>query len=122
MSDKKHWIIKIVPALAFLAGLIMASVGSIMIISSSLKLELFEHAPYDYVDHESCRYDYNKKAEDGVSNYVRTDMEISDCLKQRQNQNRLRFEANEKQDIVDGVSMALVGFILLLFFRKRGNK
>lgn len=119
MSDKKHWIIKIVPALAFVAGIIMSSVGGVMLLSSSAKLALFEHNSYDYVRSEDCRFDYRKKAEDGISDYERTGSEISDCVKEKKIENKQRFQNSEKQDIVDGISILFVGLILVLLFRKQ---
>lgn len=118
MSDKKHWIVKIVPALAFSAGIIMSSIGAIMLLSSSAKLALFEHEPYGYVSSDQCRFDYNKPVVDGVT-YERTEDEVKKCLEERKREELLRFQANEKRDIVDGGSILIVGSILLLAFRRR---
>ena len=46
MSQKKEWISKIVPNLAFAAGIIIASVGGMMTLSSTMKLALFDSEPY----------------------------------------------------------------------------
>ena len=120
MSDKKHWIIKLVPALAFAAGIIIASVGGIMTISSSLKLALFESEPYSIVTEEQCRYDYNKTAEaPDYGTYERTAEEVRLCMESRKSEELQRFQNNQKRTIVDGVSALIVGGVLLLAFRKR---
>ena len=120
MSDKKHWIIKIVPALGFVAGIIMASVGGIMTVSSAGKLVLFENGPYSYVNMEQCRYDYNRPVVDKDEKaYERTSEEIDACLVEKKQEELSRFQNREKQDIVDGISALLIGGILLLAFRRR---
>ncbi len=119
MTDKKHWISKLVPALAFAAGIIIASVGGIMTISSSMKLALFESEPYSYVTKEQCRFDYNKTASPDSLNYERTQKEIDECLLERKQEELERFQNNQKENIVDGVSALVVGGVLLLAFRRR---
>ena len=120
MSDKKHWITKLVPALAFAAGIIIASVGGIMTVSSSLKLALFDSEPYNIVTEEECRYDYNKTTEGpDFANYERTSEEVALCMDSRKTEELARFQNNQKGNIVDGVSALLVGGVLLLAFRRR---
>lgn len=118
MSDKKHWITKLVPALAFAAGIIIASVGGIMTISSSLKLAMFDSGPYSYINEDSCRYDYSKPAIDGF-NQERSQTEIQQCMDNQKQEELSRFQKNQKENIVDGVSALIVGGVLLLTFRKR---
>lgn len=127
MSDKKHWLTKIVPVLAFSAGIIMASVGGIMTLSSTAKLALFENGPYIYIDQEQCRYNYHNQIkhidpETGTEIEKppeKTDSEIKTCLENRRMEEKSRFQNGEKQDIVDGLSALVVGFLLILFFRKK---
>lgn len=131
-ENKSHWITRIVPVLAFAAGIIIASVGGIMTISSSLKLALFDSEPYSYVTEEECRYDYNKPASldkepeisstlmvDERGHYERNPEEIKECIDKRVAQEKIRFENRHKQNIVDGVSALIVGGILLFAFRRR---
>jgi len=118
MSDKKHWIIKIVPALAFAAGIIMASIGGMMTVSSVAKLALFEGEPYSYISEDQCRYDYNKPEIEGQTK-ERSIEEIEQCVMDRKAEEISRFQNSEKQDIVDGLSALLIGGILILSFRKR---
>ena len=120
MSDKKHtWITRLVPALAFAAGIIIASVGGIMTISSSLKLAFFETGPYSIVTEEQCRFDYNKPANNNGINYERTQVEIQQCMADRKQEEITRFQNNQKENIVDGVSALIVGGVLLLAFKRR---
>ncbi len=118
MSDKKHWITKIVPALAFAAGIIIASVGGIMTISSSLKLVMFDSDPYSYITEESCRYDYSKPVIDGV-NAIRNDAEIGKCMIDRRQEEMIRFQKSQQENMIEGVSALIVGGILLLAFRRK---
>ena len=118
MSDKKHWITKLVPALAFAAGIIIASVGGIMTISSSLKLAMFDTGPYSYINEDSCRYNYDKPAIDGV-NQERTELEIQKCMDNRMEEEIKRFQKNQQENIIEGVSALIVGGVLLLAFRRR---
>lgn len=118
MSDKKHWIIRLVPAIGFVAGIIMASVGGIMVLSSSAKLVLFDENPRSYISIDNCRYDYSKERVDDKP-YLRTAEEQNLCVKERKKEDTKRFKNDEKQDIIDGLSLLLVGFILLFSFRKR---
>ncbi len=132
MSDKKHWIFKIVPTLAFAAGIIMASIGGIMILSSGMKLLLFDHNPYDQVTREDCEYDYQdlravpvmlhktrepREIETGPRK--RTEEEIQKCMSERKAEVKLRFQEGKQQNLVDGLSALVVGLILILAFRKR---
>ena len=117
MSDNKHWITKLVPVLAFAAGIIIASIGGIMTVSSSLKLALFETEPYSYISEEQCKYDYSLSI-DQVG-YERSAQDIAKCLSTRKQEEMTRFQNNQKENIVDGVSALFVGGILLLAFRRR---
>jgi len=118
MKETKHWITKLVPVLAFAAGIIIASIGGIMTISSSLKLALFETDSYSYVTEESCRYDYTKPTTEGQQE-LRNAEEIELCIADREQEEKERFQKNQKENIVDGMSALIVGGILLLTFRKR---
>lgn len=118
MSDKKHWITKLVPALAFAAGIIIASVGGIMTISSSLKLVMFDSEPYSYVNEEQCRYDYSKPAIDGIT-AVHSDLETEQCIQDKKKEELVRFQKNQQENIIEGVSALIVGGVLLLAFRRR---
>lgn len=118
MSEKKHWIIRLVPAVGFIAGVIMASVGGIMVISSSAKLALFDENPRSYISVDSCRYDYSKEKIDNKP-YMRTAEEQDLCMEEEKKRDTKRFRNGEKQDVIDGLSSLLVGFILLLSFRRR---
>jgi hypothetical protein len=119
MSHTKHWITKLVPALAFAAGIIISSVGGIMTVSSSMKLALFETEPYSYITEDQCRYDYNKPLMENGETYEYTDSEIQKCMAERKNEEIKRFQNNQKENIVDGVSALVVGGLLILAFRKR---
>jgi Ca2+/Na+ antiporter len=124
MTDNKHhhWLTSLVPNLAFAAGIIMASVGAIMIVSSSLKLALFESEPYTIITEEECRYDYTKpitNPELGQKEQERSPEEIAQCMQRRHNEELVRFQNTEKRDIVDGVSAFLVGAILMAIFRHK---
>lgn len=119
MSDKKHWITKLVPALAFAAGIIIASVGGIITISSSMKLAFFETGPYSIVTEDQCRFDYNRTSAEDKLNYERTDTEIQKCMADRRQEEITRFQNDKKENIVEGVSFLLVGGVLLLAFRRR---
>ena len=118
MSDKKHWIIKIVPALAFAAGIIMASIGGMITVSSTAKLALFESDSYSYISKEQCEYDY-KEINTNENARKKSIEEIEQCVMDRKAEEISRFQNTEKQDIVDGLSSLLVGLILILSFRKR---
>ena len=115
MSQKKEWISKIVPNLAFAAGIIIASVGGMMTLSSTMKLALFDSEPYSIISQEECRYDYSRSDEV----YERTDIEINECVIERKAEELERFQNNQKRNIVDGVSALVVGGMLLLLFRRR---
>lgn len=136
MSDKKHWLTRIVPVLAFTAGIIMSSVGGVMVLSSSVKLVLFEQGPHSYISKEQCRYDYvpimpvdvvslkgfegtEALGEFGDQKVALSDEQIEECLSEKRAEEKSRFQGREKQDIVDGVSALIVGFLLILFFRKK---
>lgn len=120
MSDKKyHWINKLVPALAFAAGIIIASVGGIMTISSSLKLSFFETGPYSIVTEDQCRFDYNKPSPNDYLNYERNDSEIQECMTNKKQEEIIRFQNTQKENIVDGISALIIGGVLLLAFRTR---
>lgn len=132
MTDKKHWILKIVPALAFAAGIIMASIGGMMTLSSTAKLALFEQGPYSYISKDQCEYDYNRQPimiEERVSNiatkptnpkqYKRTPLEVKECLNEKRTEEKQRFQQDKKQDIVDGISALIVGLILIFAFRRK---
>lgn len=119
---KHHWLTKLVPTLAFAAGIIMASIGAVMVISSSLKLALFDSEPYSYITKDDCRYDYTKPLNSEGIAPERSASEIETCLKDRRHEELVRFQNTEKRDIVDGVSALLVGGILVLLFRHRKNK
>ncbi len=123
MTEKKHWIIRIVPALAFAAGIIMSSIGGVMTLSSTAKLALFENGPYSYVSKEQCMYDYNDYIQVEKTTETkprkRTDEDINICMLEKRAEEKQRFQDEEKQDIVDGLSTLFVGLMLVLFFRKR---
>lgn len=121
-ETKKDWITKIVPSLAFAAGIIMAAVGGSILISSSLKLSMFEAEPYALITQEECTYDYHSPVmQDSPVNSpkVRAEAEIQACLERRKQEERTRFQNSKKDNMVDGISVLVVGAILLLAFRKR---
>lgn len=131
MSDKKHWISKLVPALAFAAGIIIASVGGIMTISSSLKLVFFDTNPYSYIDKDQCRYYYDRypqalaldlkenSSSDNIEPHQRTEIEFEKCMEEKLEEEKDSFQKNQLENIVEGVSALIVGGVLLLAFRKR---
>ena len=117
MTDKKsHWINKLVPALAFAAGIIIASVGGMMTLSSSAKLAIFESEPYSMVSIEECTYDYNTKSQEPRK---RTESEVNTCIQERKHQELERFQNSQMRNIIDGVSALFIGGLLLLAFRRR---
>jgi len=133
-DNKQHWIIKIVPALAFAAGIIMASIGGMITLASTVKLALFDHDSYSYVSREQCVYDYNDyipvealidpsrietKANFYKNSSKRTEVEIEKCLTDKRLEEKQRFQETKKQDIVDGLASLIIGLILILGFRKR---
>ena len=126
MSDKKHWIVKIVPALAFAAGIIMASIGGIMTLSSGAKLALFDAHPYNQISREQCEFDYSfhgipvmdKKTVDTTPK-KRTEEEITRCIERRKIEEKQRFQQEKKQNLIDGLSTLIVGLLLIIFFRKK---
>jgi hypothetical protein len=121
MSEtKKDWVTRVVPSLAFTAGIIMAAIGGIMLISSSLKLSMFDAEPYTVITEEECKYDYTAVSvtpESGPK--MRTPEEIQSCLLRREQEELERFQNSKKENIIDGISALLVGGILILAFRKR---
>ena len=124
MTDTKHWILKIVPALAFAAGIIMMAIGGIMTISSSAKLVLFDSEPYNYITRDQCEFDYHS-AKEFVENKEnseitkKTESEIERCLAEKRLAEKKRYQDQRKQNIVDGVSSLIVGLVLVLSFRRR---
>lgn len=118
MLDKKNWITKIAPTLAFVAGIIITSVGGIMTISSSLKLAAFDSEPYSYISKESCYFDHkNPVAISGV-NTIPSQVEIDECMSNQKKEELQRFQKNQQENIIDGISALIVGGILLLVFKK----
>jgi len=119
MSEiKSDWVSRVVTSLAFTAGIIMAAVGGIMILSSSLKLAMFETEPYTIITQEECKYDYNVYDKEGAPT-VRTTEEVEACLVRREQEELERFQNTKNENIIDGLSALLVGAILVLAFRKR---
>ena len=121
MSEtKKDWVTRVVPSLAFTAGIIMAAIGGIMLISSSLKLSMFDAEPYTVITEEECKYDYTAVSATPESGpKMRTPEEIQSCLLRREQEELERFQNSKKENIIDGISALLVGGILILAFRKR---
>jgi hypothetical protein len=134
MSETKHWILKIVPSLAFAAGIIMASIGGVITLSSSAKLLLFDHGPYGNVTMEQCEFDYSDFGpipvsieKDSVSGTSlvntqpkkRTEEEIIKCIEEKKNEEKQRFQQDKKQNLVDGLSVLIIGLLLILSFRKK---
>jgi hypothetical protein len=134
MSETKHWIVKIVPSLAFAAGIIMSSIGGIMTLSSGSKLLLFDHGPYGQVTREQCEFDYRgygpiplsiEKVDVSDTKFIntlprkRTEDEIIKCVNEKRREEKQRFQQDKKQNLVDGLSVLIVGLLLILFFRKK---
>jgi hypothetical protein len=119
-ETKKDWVTRVVPSLAFTAGIIMAAIGGIMLISSSLKLTMFDAEPYTIITEEECKYDYTVvSAAPDNGPKTRTPEEMQTCLLRRETEERERFQNSKKENIIDGISALLVGGILILAFRKR---
>ena len=130
-SIHKHdWIFSIVPNLAFAAGVIMASIAGVMILSSILKLSLFQYEPYEQITREQCLFEFPYKKPlpitDGGVAFVDSDKnakpsekDIQMCLKERRTEAKERFQLKKKENIVDGISILIVGLILIISFRKR---
>lgn len=123
MTDTKHWITKLVPSLAFAAGIIMASVGGIMITSSSIKLAFFETEPYSYYAPDECVYDYSRKPSepsiDTEKPYRLSPDEVISCKEEKEATAKKQFQNSKKENIIDGLSSLLVGAILIFAFRRR---
>ena len=132
MSDKKHWITNIVPALAFAAGIIIASVGGIMVTSSSLKLAFFDSEPYSYITEDQCRHrslpESSMKTLSGegsglpgevVDDHQQSLDDIETCMHNLKEQEEKRFKKGQQENIIDGISALIVGGVLLLAFRRR---
>lgn len=124
MSDTKHWMARLVPSLAFVAGIIITSVGGIMAVSSSLKLALFETSPYSFISEDQCRYrPFNYAIDTDTTEDSKeaqaSEEEIATCLEEKTEEEKVRFKNSQKENIVDGLSALIVGGILLLAFRKR---
>ena len=126
MTHQKHWIIKIVPVLAFATGIIMVSIGGVMTLSSGAKLALFDHEPYNQITREQCEFDYHdfrpipvETLEKKSEPRKKTEEEIIKCIKERRIEEKQRFKGRQKQNLVDGLSVLIVGLILILGFRKK---
>lgn len=126
MTDTKHWITKLVPVLAFAAGIIIASIGGIITTSSAMKLAFFDNEPYSYYPSDECTYDYSRNIEsvakeiaEPTTPYRLTPEEASICKAEKEVEAKKRFQNTEKQDMVDGISSLLIGGILILAFRRR---
>jgi hypothetical protein len=128
MSDNKHWILKIVPALGFAAGIIMMAFGGTMVLASGAKLALFDNDPYSYITREQCDINYPLPVdlsagklikEKDVTTIQRSEDDIQRCLVEKRLEEKNRYQNGKKQNIVDGLSSLLVGGILVLAFRKK---
>ncbi len=122
MSHKTHWLVHVVPTLTFAAGVIIASIGGIMTISSSLKLAFFDSDPNSYVSMEMCRHDYSRAVPEFNPPYERSEQEIQECLQKQEWEELERFQKRQTSSLIDGVSALFIGLILLLVFKKRSEK
>ncbi|MDD3693886.1 MAG: hypothetical protein PHC89_00610 [Candidatus Pacebacteria bacterium] len=127
-ENTTHWITRLIPILAFAAGIIISSVGGIMLISSSLKLAFFQEDPYSYFTEQECVYPYSKLTPQPLSETERAGEiveqnpeEIQSCIKRNREQQRYQFKNRHQQNIIDALSALVVGGILLAIFRKRNK-
>lgn len=129
-ENTSHWVTRLIPILAFAAGIIISSVGGIMLISSSLKLAFFQEDPYSYFTEQECVSPYSKLAPQPLSetegvgeitNVEQSPEEIQSCIERNREQQRHQFKNRHQQNIIDALSALVVGGILLVVFRKRNK-
>ena len=138
MKKEKHWIFYLVPLLAYSAGIIMASVGAIMLLSSGLKLYFFNHDPYMPMAEEQCRFEYQNRIfvspqygkvkeinivkQEELKNpelAVKKETFMKNCIREKKQEEHERFWQQKMQNIIDGFASLLVGLLLVFFFRNK---
>lgn len=127
MSDNKRlaWLPELIQFGGAVTGIILTAVGGVMLLNATMKLYVFDFQSesYQIVSDEECRYDHNRSIKKADINepYQRTVEEIEQCKETRKEENRMRFEQNKKENMVDGLAMLLVGIPFWIIFRKRKN-
>lgn len=119
MTNKKHWINRLVPALAFTAGIIIASTGGVITTSSALKLALFDSHKHDISAARQCDHNIILKKNNTENQDLDTEEHKDLCIATETLRIKKSFQNDKKEDIIEGVSLLIVGGILLLVFRKR---
>ena len=114
----------------FLIGVALASIGGIIVLSTSLKLTLFPQPP-ELMDYEEMcinRLTYpvsvtpitpgekivKRKEKEEVD-----EKEVEECVEKMRKQDVLRYRERKLQTLIDGVSILIVGLILLAVFSKK---
>ncbi len=125
MTEKLPWLRELITFGGAITGIVLTAVGGVMLINATLKLYVFQFQSEEYqvVTIDECRYDHNRTkpvAAGEISKpYERTPEEVEQCKADRQEENRLRFERNKKENMVDGLAMLLVGIPFWIIFERR---
>lgn len=115
----------IVASLAFSAGILIASIGGIIFLSSTAKLIFFPGPSYVVDYEEQCRFQVI-----GTPNYpklkeVQTEPqkeiskeELEKCVEKHKTQDEVSSRRRKLQSLVDALSSLIVGLLLIFSFRK----
>ncbi len=117
----------------FLIGVALASIGGTIVLSTSLKLALFPQ-PTGYADYEEMcvnRLTHSvivtplapgEKIVDRKEEKEIDEKEVERCVEKMREQSTQRYRERKFQTLIDGISILIVGLILLTTFSKRSRE
>jgi len=116
-----EWIRRVAPVAGYCIGLVFVAIGAVMMLQSGMKLSFTE--PNSFYYENQCENDFRysvalpeeKPAE-------MTPEEKEECLKNQKEREQKQFKNRNIQDLINGLSLLIVGGIFWGMFRERKEK
>jgi len=117
-----EWIKKIAPIVGCVIGLVLVAIGAVMTLQSGMKLAFAEPAPYYGYDTSCEDQDRFKFSPEGEEVIKMTPEEKEECESDQKEREERQFKNRHVQDLINGLSLLIVGGIFWGVFREKKRK
>ena len=128
-EQKKSWVIRLAEAIGFLAGIILLSVGSIILIQSGMRLVFLDGenqndrwSSYQDIEQDCLYPSLSPSVEKETSAILSTGEQHEICIAEKKENNKKEFTSENIRRIVENIPLIIVGLVLFLAFRKKYNQ
>ncbi len=104
------------------AGIILFSIGAVMLLNSFLKLYVFSLETDSYFNPQRTCQQVEKKDDLNFSDEIFNEAEYSSCVERETTYAKETYQKRKKSEMIDGFSFLVVGTIIFIFYQKKKKK